>query len=74
MATIDHNAELAKQFQIERLPTDVVLSPSGQVLGKFNSPKNATAYVSQLGQVAASSMQKLNGQIDSLLAPGQQQN
>ncbi|MCA9248705.1 MAG: thioredoxin family protein, partial [Planctomycetales bacterium] len=59
----DQHAELAKQFGVDSLPTDVVLSPSGQVLGKFNSPQNVTAYIQQISQVAATKVEQVNQQV-----------
>jgi thiol-disulfide isomerase/thioredoxin/YHS domain-containing protein len=40
-------------YGIERLPTDVVLAPSGQVV-KLSCPQDPTQYVAQLNQAAAS--------------------
>jgi protein disulfide-isomerase len=42
----------AQGFGITRVPTDVVLSPDGQVLAKMISPATPSAYLADLGQVA----------------------
>jgi thiol-disulfide isomerase/thioredoxin/YHS domain-containing protein len=39
-------------FEIERLPTDVIMTPSGRVLYKLNCPQDPGQYVAQLTQAA----------------------
>jgi protein disulfide-isomerase len=43
---------IAQSFAIIEVPTDVIITPDGQVLGKFVSPSTPTAYVSELMKVA----------------------
>jgi protein disulfide-isomerase len=42
----------AQGFGITRVPTDVILSPDGQVLGKMISPATPSAYLAEVNQVA----------------------
>jgi protein disulfide-isomerase len=42
----------AQGFGITRIPTDVILTPDGQVVGKMISPATPSAYVGELTQVA----------------------
>src|SRR5262245_31270500 len=44
----NENSATATAFGITRVPTDVVLSPDGQVLQKMISPATPTAYVAEL--------------------------
>jgi thiol-disulfide isomerase/thioredoxin/YHS domain-containing protein len=39
-------------FEIERLPTDVIMTPNGRVLYKLNCPQDPAQYVAQLTQAA----------------------
>ena len=43
----------ARSFEIERLPTDVILTPSGQVLYKLNCPQDPGRDLAQLTQAAS---------------------
>jgi protein disulfide-isomerase len=43
----------ARNFAIERLPTDVVIAPNGRVLYKLGCPQDPNQYVAQLSQAAA---------------------
>jgi protein disulfide-isomerase len=47
----DH-AAVAQAYGITRVPTDVVITPEGQVVGKLISPPTPGAYVADLSQVA----------------------
>ena len=42
----------AQGFGITRVPTDVILSPDGQVLGKMISPATPSAYLAEVSQIA----------------------
>jgi protein disulfide-isomerase len=44
---------MASSFGIMRLPTDVVLTPDGQEIGKLISPPTPAGYVAELSQLAA---------------------
>jgi YHS domain-containing protein/thiol-disulfide isomerase/thioredoxin len=48
----DQNQATAASFGITRVPTDVVLTPDGQVIGKLISPPTPTGYIAELTQVA----------------------
>lgn len=41
-----------ERFGIVRVPTDVIITPDGQVLDKFTPPNTPMAYVSKVGQIA----------------------
>jgi protein disulfide-isomerase len=43
----------ARNFAIDRLPTDVIVAPNGRVLNKLGCPADANQYVAQLSQAAA---------------------
>ncbi len=43
---------LSSAYEIDRVPTDVVLTPQGNVVAKLSCPMDPTAYANQLGNVA----------------------
>ena len=43
---------IAQGFGITRVPTDVIITPDGQILGKMISPATPAAYVAETTQVA----------------------
>ena len=45
--------ELAKRFGVKAVPTDVVLTASGQLAGKLESPTTSAAYSESLNRIAA---------------------
>ena len=45
--------ELAKSYGVDRWPTDVILSPEGEVLSRAVSPKDAKEYIALVNRVAA---------------------
>jgi thiol-disulfide isomerase/thioredoxin len=47
----DH-AAVAQAFGITRVPTDVIITPEGHVVGKLISPPTPGAYVAELSQLA----------------------
>ena len=49
----DENPATATGFGLTRVPTDVVLTPEGQVVGKLISPPTPSAYISEVSQIAA---------------------
>lgn len=48
----DLSPALASAYQIERVPTDVLLTPQGTVLAKLGCPNNANGYADQLARAA----------------------
>jgi protein disulfide-isomerase len=48
----NENPATAQGFGITRVPTDVILTPDGQVVGKLISPPTPAGYVAELTQVA----------------------
>ncbi len=61
----------AKLFAIERLPTDVIITPSGRLLYKLACPQDPTQYVAQLNQAATAAAGLLAG---NAAPPGQNPN
>ncbi len=49
----DHFPHTRQQYGITMLPTDLILAPNGQVVGRIASPSNASQYVLHLNQIAA---------------------
>lgn len=47
----DQNPQLAAEFGVKSLPTDVVVTTSEKVIQKRNSPTEASAYVAMLGEI-----------------------
>ncbi|GIW93633.1 MAG: hypothetical protein KatS3mg110_1674 [Pirellulaceae bacterium] len=45
--------ELAQQFQVDRIPMDIILTPDGRQLHRSISPSDLNRYVGMLDQVAA---------------------
>ena len=55
----DHHQALARQYGVQALPTDIVITPAGQVVQSMNSPATAALYVGKLNQVAAMFKQQM---------------
>jgi YHS domain-containing protein/thiol-disulfide isomerase/thioredoxin len=49
----NENSATATGFGITRVPTDVILTPDGQVVGKLISPPTPAAYIAETSQMAA---------------------
>lgn len=49
----DHFPILARQYGVTSIPTDVILTPQGQVVQKFEGGADPAIYVARLSQVAA---------------------
>jgi protein disulfide-isomerase len=49
----NENSATAQGFGITRVPTDVILTPDGHVIGKLISPPTPAGYVAEVTQVAA---------------------
>jgi protein disulfide-isomerase len=43
---------IAQWYGINRVPTDLILAPDGELIGKMISPATPAAYLAELGQVA----------------------
>jgi protein disulfide-isomerase len=64
----DQSQATAQAFGITQVPTDVVITPQGQVVGKLNCPGSPTAYVSELIQVANRFDSRSGGSFDQAVA------
>jgi YHS domain-containing protein/thioredoxin-like negative regulator of GroEL len=53
---VDSNKELAAKYAIQNIPTDVIITASGQLLYKVRSPATAAAYLETMNKVAASAL------------------
>ncbi len=49
----DENPATAQSFGITRVPTDVIVTPAGQIVGKLVSPPTPAAYLAEVGSVAS---------------------
>ena len=49
----NENSATATGFGITRVPTDVVITPDGEVVGKLISPPTPSGYVAELSQLAS---------------------
>ena len=49
---IDQHPELAKRYGVRQIPYDVIITPSGQVVGQTISPASPQGYSSKLVQIA----------------------
>ena len=45
--------ETARKFGVERFPTDVIITPAGQIVESMTSPSSAEQYISEAAGVAA---------------------
>ena len=45
--------ETARQFGVDRFPTDVIITPAGQIVGSMTSPSSAEQYINETAGVAA---------------------
>jgi YHS domain-containing protein/thiol-disulfide isomerase/thioredoxin len=54
---VDDGHALAHSYGIERLPTDVIITPTNRVLAKLACPDNPAQYLAQLDQAAAAAGQ-----------------
>jgi YHS domain-containing protein/thiol-disulfide isomerase/thioredoxin len=50
---LDNAPQTARQYGVTSIPADVVITAQGKLIGKLQSPPDATRYVGQLMQVAA---------------------
>jgi protein disulfide-isomerase len=57
----NEHPDVAQSFGITHLPTDVVMTADGQVLGKTISPPTAVAYVAETTQLAKRHTTRLGG-------------
>ncbi len=49
----DENSATAQWYGVNRVPTDVIITPDGQLVGKLVSPPTSIAYVSELTSLAS---------------------
>jgi YHS domain-containing protein/thiol-disulfide isomerase/thioredoxin len=49
----DENSATAAGFGITRVPTDIIITPDGEVVGRLISPPTPSAYVAELSQVSS---------------------
>ena len=56
----DHHPDLVKEFEVGEIPMDIVITESGRVVSKRNSPKNADDYHRMLASLP--SAESANGQ------------
>jgi YHS domain-containing protein/thiol-disulfide isomerase/thioredoxin len=49
---IDLRPTTARQFGVQSIPADVIITPDGKVIEKTSSPRTAAAYVGRMQQVA----------------------
>ena len=54
----DQSQALAQSFGITQVPTDVIVTPQGQVVRKLVSPSSPMAYVSRMTEIAAAHASK----------------
>ena len=54
----DQNAELAKKFGVSGLPTDVILTPQGQIVNVAQGKADAAQYIARLNQWSATVRQQ----------------
>ncbi|MDH3716801.1 MAG: DUF255 domain-containing protein, partial [Planctomycetota bacterium] len=66
----DEHPAVRQQFNIEFVPTDVVLAPDGSVVAHRSCPLNRFEYIAGLAQVAASYTTKAAGPYANVAANG----
>ena len=49
----DENSATAQLYGINRVPTDIIITPEGQLVGKLISPPTPAAYVAEVSGIAA---------------------
>lgn len=64
----DRSPDIAKKFGVDGLPTDVVMTPQGQVVNVTKKRADAAQYVGHLNQLAAAYHQQNAGVLASLPA------
>src|SRR5690606_15063025 len=67
----DDSPALASAYRIEKVPTDILLTPQGNVVASLNCPLNANDYQMQLAGYAQQYRASNYGQGSSLNAPVQ---
>jgi len=61
----DHHQAIARQYNVQSLPTDVVITPNGQIVQTLNTPATASLYVGTLQQIAAAAAQQHNAHMSA---------
>jgi protein disulfide-isomerase len=64
----DENSATAQWYGINRVPTDVVITPEGQLVGKLISPPTPSGYVSELSAIASKHTSRSGQAFDTALA------
>jgi YHS domain-containing protein/thiol-disulfide isomerase/thioredoxin len=64
----DENSATAQWYGINRVPTDVVVTPDGQMVGKLISPPTPLQYVTEVTELAAKYAAKTGGAYDAAVA------
>lgn len=54
----DQNPVLARQLNVESIPTDIIMTPQGEILQKFVGGASAQRYIERINQVAAAWQQR----------------
>ncbi|HEV7226780.1 MAG TPA: thioredoxin family protein [Pirellulales bacterium] len=57
----ERNHEIAKQYQVERVPADVIATPAGQLIYRISSPSTAEGYVAAMTRAAAQARPERQG-------------
>lgn len=66
---VDEFPSTARLYGVTRIPTDVILTPSGQIVSKLTSPLEPSQYVAALNQVADSCRRQRRVQPAAATAP-----
>jgi len=64
----NENSATAQGFGISRVPTDVIITPNGEVIGKLVSPPTPAAYVAEVTQTASQHAAKSGMAFDNAVA------
>ena len=57
----DDHGDIAKQYGVSKLPTDIVVTAQGELVKKLKSPQTAAQYIHRLNQVAEDSRANVPG-------------
>ncbi len=61
----NENSATAEGFGITRVPTDIIITPDGQVVGKLISPPTPAGYVAEVTKVASQYTGRAGGAFDT---------
>ena len=65
----DQHRQIAKQYSVQGVPWDVIITPDGSWVADFNSPQTAEKYASRVTQVANREAAKTNAMLASQQTP-----